>query len=254
MDTEPVIVQDLDPNLSSKDLFHAFKIFGKIVSARVMRDEQTGDSKGYGFVSFSRPEEAANALTHMNGAPIVGDFGTSTAITVRFHEPRNYTSIFTKAKERSAGPRQRGASFDGEGLVEDITRRVRGLSPPSSPRSSVYGSPDGHPLRPLSMSSSSSGDVSPRFAAPSISGTITPITEKDKLAAALEKVDAVPAENKAQIVDLLLSLRESVLIYCVSLLIYLAAKKDKARTFALAIINQELTYCTSVPLQPRCLG
>lgn len=173
-----------------------------------MRDEQTGDSKGFGFVSYTRPDEAANALYHMNGAPVQGEFGLSPAITVRFHEPRNYASIFTKARDRQAGPRQRGGSFDEGNLIEDITRRVKGMSPPSSPRSSTYGSPDHAALRPLSMSSSSSGSSSPPTGVQPLSpGTMTPATEKDRLSAGLEKVEKVKAEQRAGILDLLMSLR-----------------------------------------------
>lgn len=36
-------------------------------SARVMVDNTNGQSKGFGFVCFSAPEEATKAITEMNG-------------------------------------------------------------------------------------------------------------------------------------------------------------------------------------------
>lgn len=53
-----------------------------------MRDENTGDSKGFGFVSFSRPEDAAAAKTAMDNQPLHGQHGSSASIVVRFHEPK----------------------------------------------------------------------------------------------------------------------------------------------------------------------
>ena len=47
--------KNLDPNLSSNDLFDQFKRFGHIVSARIMRDEN-GHSRGFGFVSYQSPQ------------------------------------------------------------------------------------------------------------------------------------------------------------------------------------------------------
>lgn len=53
-----------------------------------MRDEQTGNSKGFGFVSFTRTEDAAAAQITMDGQPLEGQFGRAAAILVRFHEPK----------------------------------------------------------------------------------------------------------------------------------------------------------------------
>lgn len=38
-----------------------------VYSARVMMDSNNGQSKGFGFVCFSAPEEATKAITEMNG-------------------------------------------------------------------------------------------------------------------------------------------------------------------------------------------
>lgn len=74
--------KNLCPSLASGDLFNIFKPFGRIVSARVMRDEH-GTSREFGFVSFTSPDDAARALHAINGQQI----GTKT-IMVRLHEPK----------------------------------------------------------------------------------------------------------------------------------------------------------------------
>lgn len=45
----------------------AFAPFGDISDAKVIRDCQTLKSKGYGFVSYPKREEAERAIEQMNG-------------------------------------------------------------------------------------------------------------------------------------------------------------------------------------------
>ncbi|GAA5805551.1 hypothetical protein HPULCUR_011070 [Helicostylum pulchrum] len=76
-------VKNLDPTIDNTDLFNIFRKFGRIVSARVMSNPQNGLSKGYGFVSFGKPEEAALALDEMNGYQC-----RSKPMIVAYHEPK----------------------------------------------------------------------------------------------------------------------------------------------------------------------
>ncbi|KAL1732144.1 hypothetical protein EV714DRAFT_282772 [Schizophyllum commune] len=74
--------KNLDPEIDSNSLFSHFRAYGSIVSARVMRNEN-GESRGFGFVSFQTPDQAAAAMHAMNGRQI-----GSKAIVVRLHEPK----------------------------------------------------------------------------------------------------------------------------------------------------------------------
>ncbi|KAH7344800.1 hypothetical protein B0J17DRAFT_636883 [Rhizoctonia solani] len=74
--------KNLDPEIDSNKLFTHFKPYGQIVSARVMRND-AGQSRGFGFVSYQAPDQAAAALQAMNGA-----FIGSKQIAVRLHEPK----------------------------------------------------------------------------------------------------------------------------------------------------------------------
>lgn len=66
-----LFVKNLDDTLTSEALEEEFKPFGTITSAKVMVDE-TGKSKGFGFVCFSTPEEATKAITEMNSRMVLG--------------------------------------------------------------------------------------------------------------------------------------------------------------------------------------
>jgi len=78
-----LFIKNLDANISSSDLFNHFRKFGRIISARVMRDQETGNSKGFGFVSYTNPEEAERAKSSMNNKTL-----GSKQIVVRLHEPK----------------------------------------------------------------------------------------------------------------------------------------------------------------------
>jgi polyadenylate-binding protein len=59
-------VKNLEDSIEDEMLKKAFENFGTITSAKVMRDDN-GRSKGFGFVCFSKPDEATKAVTEMNG-------------------------------------------------------------------------------------------------------------------------------------------------------------------------------------------
>ncbi|KAI7877902.1 hypothetical protein K492DRAFT_150031 [Lichtheimia hyalospora FSU 10163] len=78
-------IKNLEPHIDNDALFHLFRRFGHIVSARVMSNPVTGHSKGYGFVSYDKPEEAAAALHEMNGKVPPS---CMKPLMVAFHEPK----------------------------------------------------------------------------------------------------------------------------------------------------------------------
>jgi len=61
-----VYVKDLDPSINSNTLKSIFKNFGEITSCVVMYDKE-GKSREFGFINFSKPEEARKAVNEMNG-------------------------------------------------------------------------------------------------------------------------------------------------------------------------------------------
>lgn len=61
-----VYVKNLDDSIDDDRLRQEFAKFGTITSAKIMRDDK-GNSKGFGFVCFSNPEEATRAVTDLNG-------------------------------------------------------------------------------------------------------------------------------------------------------------------------------------------
>lgn len=63
-------IKNLEDGIDDERLRQEFQTYGTITSAKVMKDDKT-QSKGFGFVCFSSPDEATKAVTEMNGRIIV---------------------------------------------------------------------------------------------------------------------------------------------------------------------------------------
>jgi polyadenylate-binding protein len=59
-------IKNLDDDINDDKLRQIFSPFGSVTSCKVMFDSK-GNSKGFGFVCYSAPEEATKAVTEMNG-------------------------------------------------------------------------------------------------------------------------------------------------------------------------------------------
>ncbi|KAJ1340586.1 hypothetical protein BSLG_004680 [Batrachochytrium salamandrivorans] len=63
-----LFISNLDMSVDEKALYDTFSAFGAIVSTpKISRSLETGESKGYGFVSFSTFEASDAAVEYMNG-------------------------------------------------------------------------------------------------------------------------------------------------------------------------------------------
>lgn len=58
---------DLGNEVSDDTLIRAFSRYPSFRKAKVIVDKRTGKSRGYGFVSFSDPNDFTRAMREMNG-------------------------------------------------------------------------------------------------------------------------------------------------------------------------------------------
>lgn len=65
-----LFIYHIPSTFTDPDLVATFQPFGTVVSARVFCDKVTGESRGFGFVSFDNPAAAESAISHMNGFQI----------------------------------------------------------------------------------------------------------------------------------------------------------------------------------------
>ena len=65
-----LFVYHLPQRMTDSDLTTLFVPYGTILSAKVFIDKHTGESKGFGFVSYDTSNAAQEAIRHMNGFQI----------------------------------------------------------------------------------------------------------------------------------------------------------------------------------------
>lgn len=72
MNNKKLFVGSLPWVVDDAKLTEIFAQAGNVVSAQVVKDRETGRSRGFGFVEMSTDEEAQNAIKNLNGADIDG--------------------------------------------------------------------------------------------------------------------------------------------------------------------------------------
>ncbi len=65
-------VGNLSFNSNKESLQQAFSSFGEITDVHLVSDRETGQSRGFGFVTMGTAEAAQRAIREMNGAMLDG--------------------------------------------------------------------------------------------------------------------------------------------------------------------------------------
>lgn len=111
-----VFIKNLDKNIDNKAMYDTFSAFGNILSCKVAQDE-TGASKGYGFVHFETEEAASKSIDKVNGMLLNGK--------------KVYVGRFIPRKEREKELGERAKLFTnvyvknfGEEMTDDMLREM----------------------------------------------------------------------------------------------------------------------------------
>ena len=67
-----IFVAGLPYDLDDAELEEIFEKFGKVVSAKVAMDRETGKSKGFGFVEMGNDSEAKAAIDALHNSEVGG--------------------------------------------------------------------------------------------------------------------------------------------------------------------------------------
>lgn len=70
--TKKIYIGNLIYTLETNDLEDLFGEFGSITDAVVIRDKESGASRGFGFVTFTSEQSAKSAVSTMHGKKIEG--------------------------------------------------------------------------------------------------------------------------------------------------------------------------------------
>ncbi|PUZ22681.1 RNA-binding protein [Chitinophaga parva] len=98
-----IYVANLHYRLNDEDLHQIFSEFGEVTSAKIIKDHETGRSRGFGFVEMPNQEEGAKAMESLNGNTIEGK-----QLTVNEARPKQPNNNF-----RSGGGNRGGGGYGG---------------------------------------------------------------------------------------------------------------------------------------------
>ncbi|MBT5756377.1 RNA-binding protein [bacterium] len=68
-----LLVRNMSRQTTEKDLRDLFEPFGPVQSCVVVNDDETGLSKGFGFVEMPKPGDAKAAMLQLNGRELDGE-------------------------------------------------------------------------------------------------------------------------------------------------------------------------------------
>lgn len=101
-------------SITNEKLEEIFSKFGSVVSAQIITDKFSGQSKGFAFVEMSNDSEAQAAIKEMDGQEIDGRrIGVSVA-RPKEDRPNNNRSSFSNSNRegfRRDNPRRGNSSF-----------------------------------------------------------------------------------------------------------------------------------------------
>jgi cold-inducible RNA-binding protein len=78
-----IYVGNLSHEVKEEDLREAFEAFGQVETVKVILDNETGRSRGFGFVEMSNNSEAESAIKALNDKELKG-----RALKVNMARPR----------------------------------------------------------------------------------------------------------------------------------------------------------------------
>ncbi|KAJ8770121.1 hypothetical protein K2173_011216 [Erythroxylum novogranatense] len=93
-----LLVRNLRRDCRPEDLRRLFEQFGALKDVYLPKDYYTGEPRGFGFVQYSDPHDAAEAKYHMDGRVLLG-----RELTVVFAEENRKKPADMRARERVRG-------------------------------------------------------------------------------------------------------------------------------------------------------
>ncbi|EKE04629.1 MAG: RNP-1 like protein RNA-binding protein [uncultured bacterium] len=67
-----LFIGNLNFKTSEEDLMELLKEYGEVKSLQIIKDRDTGRSKGFGFVEMATKEQAESVMENLNGAEFDG--------------------------------------------------------------------------------------------------------------------------------------------------------------------------------------
>jgi len=132
-----LFIGNLDPDVDEKLLYDTFGAFGVIIATpKIMRDPDTGASKGFGFVSYDNFESSDAAIEAMNGQylcnrPIHVSYALKKDSKGERHGSQAERLLAASNPNRASGARPNTLFATTPGVPNSFAAAPAGLLPPT---------------------------------------------------------------------------------------------------------------------------
>jgi RNA recognition motif-containing protein len=105
-----IYVGNLSYETTEENLKEAFEVFGEVNTVKIIKDNYTGRSKGFGFVEMPAKAEAQSAIEGLNGKDLKG---RSLNVSEARPRPEGRRGGSRRGGGRRGGGRRGGGRRDG---------------------------------------------------------------------------------------------------------------------------------------------
>jgi len=107
--SKKLYVGNLSYQMTEDSLRDVFAAIGEVLSAKIVTDSATGQSRGFGFVEMANDDDASKAITSLNGTNVMNrEINVSEA---RPHKDRGFSGG-NRGGQRRGSDRDRGGKRD----------------------------------------------------------------------------------------------------------------------------------------------
>lgn len=110
-----IYVGNLQPEVSEEDIRQAFESFGKVNFVKIIRDRNSGRSRGFGFIKMPSNREAQSAINALHGKELKGRMLKVNAIPPRTDSLSVNLGFGAGRSGNGKGMRGYGNGYSGNG-------------------------------------------------------------------------------------------------------------------------------------------
>ncbi|MBW2609109.1 MAG: RNA-binding protein [Deltaproteobacteria bacterium] len=99
-----IYIGNLSYNVGEDELKEAFEAFGPVESVKIIKDMDSGRSKGFGFIAMTNESEAYTAIDGLNNTELAGR-------TLKVNKAQPRSDHQRRGKQRGGSRQGRGRRF-----------------------------------------------------------------------------------------------------------------------------------------------
>ena len=119
-DSAYIYISNFPFEITEGDLVIVFSQYGEVVDCRIVRDKETGNSKGFGFICYENQLSTILAVDNLNGANIAGRMIRVDHVE-QYKIPREYLDIDEDGEEKKIY-KPTGPDGKGWGRFRELTK------------------------------------------------------------------------------------------------------------------------------------